>query len=95
MKKQAKVIELSRTATAEQMETALNNWMNKGWMLIQVFDLGNKTFAVLAKIASQQYSELSQNIKASFRGGLFCWYAEPELRSTKITNNKLMRQKGE
>ena len=53
MKKQAKVIELSRTATAEQMETALNNWMNKGWMLIQVFDLGNKTFAVLAKIASQ------------------------------------------
>lgn len=53
MKKQAKVIEIPRTATEAQMETALNQYMSKGWMLIQVFDLGSKTFAVLARIASQ------------------------------------------
>jgi len=53
MRKQAKVIEIPRTSTETQMENALNNWMGKGWMLIQVFDLGNKTFAVLARITSQ------------------------------------------
>ena len=53
MKKESKVIEIPRTSTAQQMETALNVWMSDGWLLIQVFDLGSKTYAVLARVTSQ------------------------------------------
>ena len=53
MKKESKVIEIPRTATEQQMEDALNVWMAEGWLLIQVFDLGNKTYAVLARVTSQ------------------------------------------
>lgn len=50
MKQQAKVVLVPQTATAAQIENALNNHLNAGWKLISIFTLGTNTFAVLIRI---------------------------------------------
>ena len=44
-----KVVEIPTTATAAQIENALDNKGAEGWFLVQVFVLGTKTFAVFRK----------------------------------------------
>ena len=52
MKQEVKVVEIPATATAVQMETALQNQTNKGWQLVAVFPLGTKTFVVLVRVVA-------------------------------------------
>ena len=52
MKQQAKVVLIPQTATAAQMESALNNHLNAGWKLISIFNLGTNTFAILVRIVA-------------------------------------------
>ena len=49
MRQESKVVEILTSATATQMETALNNHLNTGWELKTIFLLGTKTYAILVK----------------------------------------------
>lgn len=49
MKQEAKVVQIPQTATAAQMENALNNQLKLGFTLIAVFTLGTNTYAVLTR----------------------------------------------
>ena len=52
MRQISKIVEIPATTTANQIETALNNHLDKGWHLVSVFSLGTKTFAVLIKVVA-------------------------------------------
>jgi len=52
MRQISKVVEIPATATIAQMETALNNHLNAGWVLIAILPLGTKTYAVLVRAIS-------------------------------------------
>ena len=49
MRIKSKVIEIPTGTTPTQMETSLDNWLNKGWIFNQVFVFGTKTYAMLTK----------------------------------------------
>lgn len=49
MKQKSKIVEIPATATIAQMQTALDAMLKDGWVLIAVFTLGTKTYAVLTK----------------------------------------------
>lgn len=53
MKQRAKVIQIPAAATEAQIETALNNLIDAGWQLVDVFTLGTKVYAVLVKEISK------------------------------------------
>lgn len=50
MRQKSKIVEISATATITQMQTALDSLLNDGWILIAVFTLGTRTYAVLTKM---------------------------------------------
>ena len=49
MRIKSKVVQIPNASTITQMETALDNWLNIGWELKQVFTLGTSTYAVLVR----------------------------------------------
>lgn len=53
MRIKSKIIEIPTNATINQMENALDTWLNQGWELKEVFNLGTKTYAVLAKVIAE------------------------------------------
>lgn len=52
MRQEVKVIEIPATATAAQIETALQNQTNKGWKLVAIFPLGTKTFTLMVRVVA-------------------------------------------
>lgn len=52
MKQEVKVVLIPPTATATQIEGALQARLNAGWKLVAIFDLGTNTFAVMIKIVA-------------------------------------------
>ena len=52
MNRRIKVVQIPNTATAAQMETALNNQTTKGWKLVQIFTLSTNTYAILEKVVA-------------------------------------------
>ena len=49
MRTKSKIVEIPTNATIAQMQSALDAILNDGWVLIVVFALGTKTYAVFAK----------------------------------------------
>jgi len=49
MRKKSKIVEIPSVATVVQMQNALDAILNDGWVLIAVFTLGTKTYAVFTK----------------------------------------------
>lgn len=49
MRIKSKIIEIPAGATIAQMESVLDTYLNSGWVLMEVFNLGTKTYAILAK----------------------------------------------
>ena len=45
----SKIVQIPTNATIVQMEVALNNYLNTGYELIQIFVLNTNTYAVLKK----------------------------------------------
>lgn len=52
MKQRSKIVEIPATATITQMQTVLDAMLNDGWVLIAVFTLGTKTFAVMVRVVA-------------------------------------------
>lgn len=49
MKLKSKVVQIPNNATPAQMETALDNHLNSGWVLVEIFTLGTSTYAILTR----------------------------------------------
>ncbi|MCK5295259.1 MAG: hypothetical protein KAJ75_00085 [Alphaproteobacteria bacterium] len=46
----SKVIDFPEEATAEEVEDAVNPYLNDGWSLIEVWTAGGKTYILLVKV---------------------------------------------
>ena len=53
MKSISKIIEIPASATINQMENALDNHLTNGYILVSIFTLSNKTYAVLVKTIAE------------------------------------------
>ena len=53
MRIKSKVVAVPATATAQQIETALDNQLNDGWTFIGIYQIGSNFFAILVRVISQ------------------------------------------
>jgi hypothetical protein len=49
MRIKSKVVSVSATATAAQIESALDNQLNNGWEFVGIFQVGVNFFAIMVK----------------------------------------------
>lgn len=53
MRLKSKVVVVPTTATATQIENALDNHLNNGWQFVGIYQIGSVFFAILTKVVAR------------------------------------------
>ena len=53
MRIKSKVVLVSATTTAQQIENALNTHLNDGWKFVGIFQVGSNFFAILTRTIAE------------------------------------------